>query len=145
MTARQSLGAKQSTRIVEAWSILLLVALLIAGCGKSNFGVVNGTVAVDGTPAKSGSIAFFPVDRKSSTAGSEIVDGRYMAKVALGTAKVEIRVPKVVGQKKLYATPDSPVKQVLAESLPRKYNDETELKLDVKPGKNVQDFELETK
>jgi hypothetical protein len=124
---------------------VLLAAILIAGCGKSNIGVVTGTISVDGAPAKSGSIAFFPTNRKSSTAGSEIVDGQYTAKVALGAAKVEIRVPKVVGQKKLYDTPDSPVKQVLAESLPRKYNDDTELKLEIHAGKNLQDYDLTTR
>ena len=124
---------------------MLLAAILIAGCSKSNLGVVTGTISVDGTPAKSGSIAFFPLNRKASTAGSEIVDGRYTAKVALGVAKVEIRVPKVVGKKKLYDKPDSPMKEILSESLPRKYNDETELKLDVQAGNNVQDYELTTR
>ena len=124
---------------------MLLAAILIAGCSKSNLGVVTGTISVDGTPAKSGSIAFFPLNRKSSTAGSEIVDGLYTAKVALGVAKVEIRVPKVVGKKKLYDKPDSPMKEVLSESLPRKYNDETELKLDVHAGENVQNYELATR
>jgi hypothetical protein len=33
----------------------------------------------------------------------------------------------------------------LAESLPRKYNDETELKLDVQSGENVQNYELMTR
>jgi hypothetical protein len=121
------------------------MAIAIAGCGESNIGVVTGTVTVDGAPAQSGSIAFFPVNRKASTAGSEIRDGSYTAKVPLGAAKVEIRVPKVVGQKKLYDTPDSPVKQVLAESLPAKYNDQTGLTLDVQPGKNRQDYELSTR
>jgi hypothetical protein len=124
---------------------VLLAVILIAGCSKSNLGVVTGTISVDGTPAKSGSIAFFPVNRKSSTAGSEIVDGRYTAKVALGAARVEIRVPKVVGKKKLYDKPDSPMKDVLSESLPRKYNDETELKLDIHAGETVQDYELATR
>ena len=123
---------------------MLLTVILFTGCSKSNLGVVTGTISVDGTPAKSGSIAFFPTNRKSSTAGSEIVDGRYTAKVALGAAKVEIRVPKVVGKKKLYDKPDSPMKEVLSESLPRKYNDETELKLDIHAGENVQDYELAT-
>jgi hypothetical protein len=122
----------------------VLATVLITGCGKSNIGIVTGTISVDGAAAKSGSIAFFPTNRKSSTAGSEIVDGRYTAKVALGTAKVEIRVPKVVGQKKLYDTPDSPIKQMMAESLPKKYNDETGLELDVQPGKNLQDFDLKS-
>jgi hypothetical protein len=122
----------------------LIVAIVVAGCTKPNVGVVSGTVTVDGTPAISGSIAYFPVNRKSSTAGAEVVDGRYTANVPLGVSKVEIRVPKVVGQKKLYDTPDSRTKQILAESLPPKYNDQTELTLDVKPGENHQDYQLTT-
>ena len=134
-----------ASRFQHGRRAVLLAAILIAGCSKSNLGVVTGTISVDGTPAKSGSIAFFPTNRKSSTAGSEIVDGRYTAKVALGAAKVEIRVPKVVGKKKLYDKPDSPMKDVLSESLPRKYNDETELKLDIHAGETVQDYELATR
>ena len=55
-----------------------------------------------------------------------------------------IRVSKVVSQKKLYDTPDSPIKPVLAESLPPKYNDATELTLDVRSGTNAQDYQLKT-
>ena len=124
---------------------LLIAALLLAGCEKPNVGVVTGTITVDGAPATAGSIAFFPVNGKSSTAGAEIVAGQYTANVPLGTAKVEIRVPKVVGEKKLYDTPDSPTKQLLAESLPPKYNDATQLTLDVQPGENRQDFQLSTR
>jgi hypothetical protein len=124
---------------------VLVAAILIAGCEKPNIGVVTGTIAVDGSPAKSGSIAFFPTNGKSPTAGAEIVAGQYTANVPLGTAKVEIRVPKVVGQKKLYDTPDSPMKQILAESLPPKYNDATELTLDVRPGENRKDYRLTTR
>jgi hypothetical protein len=123
---------------------MVVAAILMVGCEKPNIGTVTGTITVDGSPAKGGSIAFFPVDRKSSTAGSEIVDGKYAAKVALGAAKIEIRVPKVIGEKKLYNTADSPKKEILAESLPAKYNDQTELKLDVQPGENRQDYSLAT-
>lgn len=125
----------------------MLIALLVlsAGCAEPTTGVVTGTVAVNGTPAKEGSIAFFPTNGKSPTAGGEIVDGSYSATVPLGNCKVEIRVPKVVGQKKLYDTPDSPVKPLLAETLPAKYNDATELTLDVQPGTNQQDYDLATK
>jgi hypothetical protein len=125
-----------------AW---LFAVLLVPGCAEPTTGVVTGTVAVDGTPAKTGAIAFFPVDGKSSTAGAEIIDGQYTATVPLGTAKVEIRVSKKIGQKKLYDTPDSPVKDVLAETLPPKYNDASELTLDVQPGENRQDYDLSTK
>jgi hypothetical protein len=122
----------------------LAALVLLAGCSDPTSGRVEGSVFVDGTPAKAGSIAFFPVDPKSSTAGAEIVDGRYSATVRLGTFKVEIRVPKVVGEKKLYDTANSPVKKVMAESLPARYNDATELTLDVKPGDTQHDFRLTT-
>jgi hypothetical protein len=123
----------------------ILGVLLIGGCEKPTKGVVTGAVKVDGTPVQTGSIAFFPTDGKSATAGAEILDGNYTAAVPFGTAKVEIRVPKVVGKKKLYDTPDSPMKEIMVESLPAKYNDASELTLDVKPGENRQDYDLTTK
>jgi hypothetical protein len=124
----------------------LFVVLAIAGCAEPTTGIVTGTVTVDGSPASEGSsIAFFPIDGKSSTAGAEIIDGKYEATVPLGQVKVEIRVPKVVGQRKLYDTPDSPIKLVMDESLPAKYNDASELTLDVQPGENEQDYDLTTK
>jgi hypothetical protein len=122
----------------------ILVFLLLVGCGKSNVGTVQGTVMVDGSPAKEGSIAFFPVDGKSPTAGAEIRDGRYSAQVPLGSSRIEIRVPKVVGQKRLYNTPNSPIMPLLEESLPAKYNEQTELEFNVQPGENQRDYQLTT-
>jgi hypothetical protein len=142
---RRSQCAKQVQPAPWGRATTLIGAILIAGCSEPTIGVVTGTITVNGSPAKSGSIAFFPTNGKSSTAGAEVVDGHYTAEVPLGTAKVEIRVPKVVGKKKLYDTPDSPIKEVLAESLPAKYNDQTELTLDVQPGENYQDYKLRTK
>jgi hypothetical protein len=124
---------------------LLLLLLLAPGCAETNEAVVTGTITVDGTPAKTGYIGFIPVDGKSATSGAEIKDGKYTANVPLGTMKVQIRVPKVVGQQKLYNTPDSPVQPIMAETLPPKYHDQTELVLDVKPGTNEQDYPLLTK
>jgi hypothetical protein len=124
---------------------VVLVALSFAiGCSKRTTGTVSGTVTIDGVPAKAGAISFFPRNGKASTAGGEIKDGQYSAEVAPGVAKVEIRVPKVVGQKKLYNTPDSPVRPIMAEILPAKYNDETELTVDVQLGPNKHDFPLTT-
>ena len=127
-------------------STILVAALLLAGgCfAPRTTGDVTGTVSIDGVPAADGSIAFFPVDGKSPTSGTTIKDGKYEAEVPLGTVKVQIRVSKVVGQKKLYDTPDSPVQPLMKEILPAKYNDETELTLDVKPGDNEMNFELST-
>jgi hypothetical protein len=127
--------------------ILLGVAFIgCVGCSKdSTTAEVSGSVTVDGEPAKIGSIGVFPVDGNSPTAGGAIKDGQYMTKVPLGEAKVEIRVSKVVGQKKLYDTPDSPMQDIMVEILPDKFNNESELRIDVQPGTNKQDYDLPTK
>lgn len=128
------------------WVVALLAAAAVAGgCADDKTAEVTGTISVDGNPAEKGSISFVPADGKSPTAGSEIKNGKYAAKVPLGTAKVQVRVPKVVGKKKLYNTPDSPVQDILEEALPGRYNDKTELQYEVKPGKNEKDWDLKSK
>jgi hypothetical protein len=119
--------------------------VLIAGCEEPTTGTVTGTVTVDGVAVPRGAIDFFPADGKSSTAGAEIVEGKYTAQVAFGQSRVEIRVPKIVGERKLYDAPNSPMKSVMAESLPARYNDASELTLDVEPGENRKDFSLSTR
>lgn len=129
-------------------AILLTSMAAALGCGSgtpANRGSVHGMVTVDGQPAKAGAISFSPKDGMSPTAGGEIVEGRYKVDVPLGLSAVAVRVPKVTGQKKLYDTPDSPVQPIMTESLPAKYNDETELTLDVKVGDNEQNYDLKTK
>jgi hypothetical protein len=118
-----------------------------AGCSQADAtrGDVSGRVTVDDAPAATGAISFAPVDGASPTSGGKILDGKYSVKAPFGVAKVEIRVPKVVGERKLYDTPDSPVQPLMEESLPKKYNDESELTIDVKPGSTEHDFDLKTK
>jgi hypothetical protein len=132
--------------IDATWAIaaaLLAIGLCTCpGCAERTTATVTGEVAIDGVAVREGSIAFFPVNGKGTTAGAEILEGRYTAEVPLGQVTIEIRVPKVVGEKKLYDTPDSPVKSLMAESLPARYNDATELQMDVQPGENRKDFAL---
>lgn len=128
--------------------VLVLASLAISfGCnqGDSNRGEVTGSVIVDGNPAAMGAISFTPVDGKSPTSGGKIIAGKYSVEVPFGTTKVAIRVPKVVGERKLYDTPDSPVQPLMEETLPPEFNDRTELTLDVKPGVNERVFDLKAK
>jgi hypothetical protein len=112
------------------------------GCAEPTTGRVVGTVTIDGKPAKTGSIALFPISGSGATLGGEIVDGRYEVEAPFGEFKVEIRVPKVVGREKLYDVPDSPMRDILAESLPARYHDATELRLEITPGETRHDFRL---
>ena len=139
MTATSDGTMRRTATLAAMW-----VFLCLAGCQDPNIGIVKGTIKVDGVPAKEGYIAFFPEDGRSSTAGGEIVDGQYEAEVSVGPSRVEIRVPKVVGQTKLYDTPDSEVKSIMAETLPPQFNDQSTLVLDVVAGENIKEYDLST-
>lgn len=124
---------------------VLFISCVAVGCSDPTIGTVTGTITVDGEPAETGSVAFIPTDGKGSTAGGKIVDGSYTAVVAVGVSRVEVRVPKIIGEQRLYDTKDSPVAPVWEESLPEKYHNESELTYDVPSGKSEKNFDLTTK
>ena len=130
---------------MKRFVFLLLTVMLASGCEDPTHGIVSGTISVDGVPAETGSIGFIPMDGKSTTAGAPIEEGVYTAIVPVGMVRVEIRVPKIVGKKRIYNTKDSPIQDVMVESLPVKYNDESELTFEVAPGKSQQDYDLSGK
>jgi hypothetical protein len=125
---------------------LLIVLVLAAGCSDPSTGEVTGAVKVDGKPAPPGSsITFVPVDGKSPTAGGVIQNGKYTVRVPVGIAKIEIRAPGPVNRSKDAKEGPGPRGDLVEESLPEKYNDQSELRLDVHPGKNTRDFDLRSK
>ena len=124
---------------------LLILSFSLIGCSDSTVGSVAGNVLIDGQPPKRGAIAFFSTDGKSRQVGCDILDGKYTAQVPVGISRVEISVSKITGQKKIYDTPDSPVQDIMEEVLPPKYNEASELTVDVKSGKNDVNFDLKTK
>ena len=127
------------------WAGGLATLLVLAGCSEPKTAEVSGTVTVDGEPVKRGSISFFPTDGNAPTAGAVIKDGLYSTKVPITAMKVKISAPKVIGKRKLYDAPDSKEVDVVEEGLPAKYNKDTELTFEVKPGKNQKDWELQSK
>jgi hypothetical protein len=119
---------------------------LVLGCSKpSTDGVVSGTVTLDSQPLKAGTVRFDAVDNRTPAADASISDGKFTAKVPPGDKRVTITSPKVVGKRKMYDTPDSPVFDVTEESLPRRYNAQTELKLTVIAGDQDATFDLKSK
>src|SRR5262245_5215809 len=135
------------TRCFTGAASLLGALLALAGCtGGSKTGVVSGAVTVDGqTPAAGSSISFFPSDGKAATAGALLEDGKYTVRVPVGTAKVEIRVPRAVSGAKGEAAGPGPGGDRIEESLPARYNDNTELTYEVKPGRQEKNWELKTR
>jgi hypothetical protein len=126
--------------------MLVLVALLGAGCsGLSTEGTVNGTVTLDDQPLKEGVARFVPVDGKSQTATAPIKDGKFTATVPLGEMQVEFSASKVIRQRKVYDTPDSPLVDDVGELLPERYNVKSQLRITVKKGSQDETFPLKSK
>jgi hypothetical protein len=130
-----------------AW-VLFCQAMFVLGTGCARgpaVGIVQGEVTLDGQPIKDGRISFTPVDGEASTAGSSIVDGRFQAEVPVTHMKVAINANKVVGKRKAYDTPDSPVFDDVVEMVPARYNVNSDLTLDVKRGPQEVKYDLKTK
>lgn len=124
----------------------IFLVFLSAGCSDKRIARVRGTIKVDGKVIERGTISFIPVDGMGTTAGGEIKDGKYnVLNVSTGTMKVQIRCPKVTGQKLLYEDgPNSRVRPTSSETIPKKYNDETELRLELTSGETLKDWDLPT-
>lgn len=127
-------------------AVLLAALLILSGCADGPpMGEVSGNVTIDGKPVDKGAIKFEPEDGKTPTAGGEISEGFYLVRVPVGPMKVSISAPKVVGKKPIYNTPNSPEMPITVEALPARYNEKTELRLDVKPGKIEKHYDLQSK
>lgn len=131
----------------DRFKALIICFAMIVGCGgDATMGEVIGTVTIDGkVPPKGSSINFVPVDGKSPSAGATIVDGKYSARVPVGKSKVEIRAPRELNKAQPQRAGPGPGGDLIEESLPAKYNDATELTVDVKPGKNEKTWNLSSK
>jgi hypothetical protein len=128
-------------------ALCLVLAIAFSGCSKESASksTLTGTVTFDGAPIKSGTIRFDPVDGRTSSAGAMITDGKYSATVAPGEKRVTISAQKVVGKKKAYDTPESPVIDLTEEMIPKRYNAQSELKHTVRAGSEEKNFDLTSK
>ena len=124
--------------------ILFVAALLLSSCDGNRMADLRGTVSLNGQPVDEGSILFRSQDDPQGPEwGGPIKNGKYEAKLPPGTMKVTVSWLKSTGQKKkTYDTPDSPEVPELEEVIPAKYNSATELRFEVKPGRNQKDWDL---
>mgnify|MGYP003409977499 CR=1 FL=1 len=120
---------------------LAISSLLILGCGPS-IGVVLGTVTIDGQPVSGGVISYVSADGAASPATSNIEGGKYEVRTMAGKKFVQISAPHVVGKRKEYEGEGAPLVEITDESLPPRYNSQTELSFEVQRGSNVQDWQL---
>jgi hypothetical protein len=128
---------------------LAVAALALAGCSSSDSGRsrVQGAVSYGGEAVDDGGIAFIPDDGGVAQvrATGEIRDGQYNLDGSRGPYpgkyRVEIFWYKKTGRQ--IASPSGKaIKDETKQVIPAKYNDKTELKVEVKPGRNTFDFDL---
>lgn len=105
-----------------------LLALLLAGCGPKIV-TVTGNVTLGGQPVAKGVIDFTSLDTEKPPVTANIVDGKYSAQLTTGNKQVRISAMVVTGQKPEFV--GGPLQDVSEESIPKRYNESTELTLDV--------------
>jgi hypothetical protein len=139
-------------RTVTLLALLGMVGLLSgSGCGDDTGpqrAEVEGQVTLDGAPIEKGSIAFYPVEGTTGpSAGGTVENGRYGIPAGegpvVGTNRVQINAPRKTGRQVADAMGDpGAMTDEIVEAVPPRYNTQSELKREVKPDKNVFDFEL---
>jgi hypothetical protein len=125
-------------------AVLTLATLVTIGCGSKR-PVVEGSVTLDGLPIAAGSIRLVPADGKGPTAGGGITAGRYRVETTEGPKKVWVNFAQKDGTKVLDPEAMGSGRMIdrYVESVPGRYNTETELEITIKPGLNTHDFTLE--
>ena len=126
----------------------------LAGCADRNANVrgsVGGKVMLDGKPLARGVIAFEPTDGTSGpTSGGDIVNGVIVIKTAhgpaIGTNLVRVSAVEKTGRK----LPDpefisGDLVDEVVETVPRRYNKATSLRVEIKKGRNELNLDLRSK
>lgn len=140
----------QFTRSRSLVLILLFAACLVNGCGSSGPKryKVSGTVKYKDTPVTSGTITFLDESTKAVVAGTTITNGAYEIPAAGGLVAgkylVSVSYPDPKGAAPAPKEGEAPgASREVKETLPTKYNRDTELRAEVKAdGANEFSFDL---
>lgn len=139
------------------FSSFTIASLLFCwGCGGSDGpprSSVRGKITLDGAEIAEGTITFFPTGgTKGPTAGTTISAGRYAIAAdrgpVAGRYRIEIHGPRKTGRQVPAPGPVVNAKALvdeIVETVPKRYNLQSTLEADVKPGRNELDFALTAK
>ena len=137
-------------RYISCLLFAAVVALTLVGCSSdSDRSRVQGEVSYNGEPVDDGGIAFIPDGQGESQARAtgEIVDGHYAFDSKRGpypgNYRVEIYWNKKTGRT-IKSRASGATKDERKQAIPAKYNQRTELKVEIKPGRNTHDFHLKS-
>jgi hypothetical protein len=120
-----------------AWCAAL--AVVFSGCGFDNqpeLGRVQGKITLDGKPLVKVTVSFKPLDGGRQSSGKTDEDGHYELIYLRDICGAKVGKHRVVVGSTDPTTPKR-------ERLPDRYNDNTKLEAEVRPGENQCDFDLE--
>lgn len=125
---------------------LAFPGISLFGCGRNtaSLHVVSGSVTLDGVALENGVIRFSPIG-STTPVGGTIEAGKFTIMAPEGQFRVEITSARVVGHRKAYDTPDSPMVAITEEAVPPRFNVQTTLQCEVTPGRNTMNFDLTTR
>lgn len=148
-------GLRSRSAMRCALAIAVMFLLPGVGCGKGgiNRNAIGGTVRCDGQPLDKGAIRLSPIKgTKGPVTGGPIENGRYQLPRDIGPVegwyRIAIHTTRKTG--KMVAAPFAqPGKEAMieeyGEGIASRFNSESTLEVEVKPGDNTADFEVATK
>jgi hypothetical protein len=131
--------------VVKSINVLALMILIIGvlGCGDSGISI-QGQITVNGQPLETAEIKFLPMDAVSSEhVGAVVTNGQYEVessdRIQAGEYQVQIRAYRSSGKQVWDGMGDGKTKNMVdhfGQFIPNRYNDASELKVTLQPGKN---------
>jgi len=124
-------------------ALLFVVSAMALGClgcsskgDRPELGRVQGTVTLDGKPLVGVTVGFFPQSGRPATATTDTA-GKYDLIYTYGVNGAKLG-PHTVS----FTWPEG---EKGTAPIPPKYGEKSQLKVEVKPGKNTFDFDLKSK
>ena len=123
-----------------------LAMLLLSGCGSKEYGYVSGTVKINGEPVEGAFVTFTPKEGGRQATAKTDAKGFYEldytpgvkgAKLGTNTVKLTTFESPSRDDNRNIIDPGTP------ERFPPKYNVQQSETVDVKPGNNTFDFDVE--
>lgn len=135
------------------FSLLLILSPWVLGCGGGGpsdvppLGTVTGVVKLDGEPLAGAQVTFSPENGRSSTAETDATgryDLRYSAELK-GAVVGQHTVAITTYRDAVSDETTGKNQPAVAERVPKRYNESTQLTEEVKAGANTIDFDLQSK
>ena len=124
-------------------ALLLFVTLVFSGCSDNRAPAkVTGTITLDGKPLVGATVTFTPDDGSRISQAMTNAEGWYELRFTAQLKGATVGTHRVAVQSGDLEVPMEAGASYVPETIPKKYNTETELTATLKSGNNVVNFDL---